>query len=373
MKLFFEIMHIAVGNRTELTWTPSSLEWYEVYEVIVNHALIGVCMSAVSTIHRIALDDEDEEWNRQHRTQNLSDDLYIQWTSMTRQIYDRNVVVNRQCAELQNMLIADGLRSSILKGQALALLYNLPKTPSHPHPLELTPYRQSGDIDIWIEGGQKRVYDWLMSKGFPTKSPGAHDYKTAIFPDTLVEAHFSVGKIYNWFANCSYQKWQKKHAEEQFLHHVTLTTGEDITTPTLEFYSRFLLAHIYRHFFCEGLGLRQVMDYYIVLRHLQAENGEDVLRSNHASFLTRFHNALLYVIHEVFGDTAGLSYKETPEGRYLLKDILSAGSFGNADFARVWTDEPNRFKRHMKFLKIQSRYLRHFPLDTLWSTLYTAM
>lgn len=46
----------------------------------------------------------------------------------------------------------------------------------------------------------------------------------------------------------------------------TLGTSETfIVVPTAEFNAFYILLHIYNHEFSEGVGLRQLMDYYFVL------------------------------------------------------------------------------------------------------------
>ena len=49
--------------------------------------------------------------------------------------------------------------------------------------------RQSGDIDVWIEGGVKAVVGLAQKLGQKTKVTEQHvDFD--VFPDTEVEAHF---------------------------------------------------------------------------------------------------------------------------------------------------------------------------------------
>ena len=53
--------------------------------------------------------------------------------------------------------------------------------------------------------------------------------------------------------------------EEQFSHRVMLGEQGEIAIPTVEFNIIFQLTHIYAHLMNEGIGLRQLVDYYYVL------------------------------------------------------------------------------------------------------------
>ena len=53
--------------------------------------------------------------------------------------------------------------------------------------------------------------------------------------------------------------------EEQFSHRVMLGEQGEIAIPTVEFNLIFQLTHIFSHLMNEGIGLRQLVDYYYVL------------------------------------------------------------------------------------------------------------
>ena len=125
-KLFFELIQVAIGTRICLSHTPSADEWGELYAMAKKQSLVGVCFAGVQKL--------------QTQRQEPPEMLYLTWMGMAAKIQQRNEVVNRQCAELQAKLSADGFKSCILKGQGVALMY-----PEH-----IKGLRQSGDIDVWM-------------------------------------------------------------------------------------------------------------------------------------------------------------------------------------------------------------------------------
>lgn len=191
--------------------------------------------------------------------------LRMQWLALATQIQARNEVMNRRCVEVQQVLEEDGIRSSILKGQSIARLYNL----------NLGMYRQSGDIDVYVPCGMERGLGWCREMYGDVE----YDYINAhvpMFKDVEVELHWRVGALTNLFRNRRLQRWlEREETKEMILGgKATLPNGGDITVPTLEFNAFYLMLHCYHHVFESGLGLRQLMDYYFLLLSFHGTHGE---------------------------------------------------------------------------------------------------
>lgn len=72
--------------------------------------------------------------------------------------------------------------------------------------------------------------------------------------------------------------------------------------PTAAFNRVYILVHIYRHLFGEGIGLRQLMDYYYVLRQGCTEQEREATVNVLKDLgMWRFVGAVMYVMQEVFG------------------------------------------------------------------------
>lgn len=109
--LFFELIQVALGCRIYLSHTPSADEWGELYAMAQKQSLVGVCFAGVQKLVE--------------QKQELPEMLFLTWLGMTAKIQQRNEVVNRRCAELDERLKENGYRYSILKGQGVAALYRL--------------------------------------------------------------------------------------------------------------------------------------------------------------------------------------------------------------------------------------------------------
>ena len=81
-----------------------------------------------------------------------------------------------------------------------------------------------------------------------------------------VELHFFPGIMNNPIYNARLQKWFKRNADLQCSNVVSLPDGiGEIAIPTTAFNVVYQLTHLYHHFFDEGIGMRQILDYFLVV------------------------------------------------------------------------------------------------------------
>lgn len=349
-QLFFELIQVALGERVSLSHSPSSDEWGELYAMAKKQSLVGVCFAGVQrTLSNSPLKGEDPS------IIGMPEMLYLTWMGMAAKIQQRNEVVNRQCVELQAKLYADGFRSCVLKGQGVA---------TH-HGEQLRNLRQSGDIDVWIEGGVKATVKLADSLGHKADVTEQH-VDLVMFQHTEVEAHFIPTMLRDPFANRRLQRWIEEQAPTQFEHE----NEAGLCVPTTEFNLVYLLIHIYRHLFGEGVGLRQVMDYYFVLRTVQEVQKQEEVREVLKSLgLMDFAGGLMYVMHEVFGlqREEMLCGPNERHGRFLLNEIMLSGNMGHYDERTKNADRSTRWKRFWLMNKHNLRLISYYPGETLWA------
>lgn len=158
-ELFFQLIRVAIGTQETLTLAPSADEWKLLYDMAKKQSLVGICFAAVQRLNSL----------NPSNTSNLSELQYLTWMGMAAKIQQRNETVNRQCVELQAKLSADGFRSYIMKGQANAALYQCGvKNGSEckeGKESSLSGLRQSGDIDVYLDGGLDKVLDYARTFG----------------------------------------------------------------------------------------------------------------------------------------------------------------------------------------------------------------
>ena len=342
-ELFFSLIRAAVSGGS-LTAVPIAEEWRAAFGEACRQTLAGVLYAAVE---------------RLPKEQRPPKDVLLNWYALAERTRQENRRINGDAAALTALLYAQGRRCAVLKGQGVALLY--------PDPL----LRAPGDIDLWVEGGRRGVMAWLRKEGWPVGEVVYHHAHAELPVRASVEVHFRPSWAYNPLRNRRMQRYFKAEADGQFAHIVTLPDGAgEVAAPTDAFNRVYLLAHIYRHLFSEGIGLRQLADYYYCLRRTSDE-GElaATRRTLHRLGLTRFASAVMHVEEEVFG----LERRHMPvapdarEGRFLLSEIMLAGNFGYHDARNSHAAGEVAAGRFMRRTRRNLRFVRHYPDEALWT------
>ena len=208
-EVFIELLQVAVGMRACLSRTPSDEEWEKVYEMAVKHAMLGVCFYAIQRLNV--------------QEQVPSHQLLFEWYHVAEAVKHTNEVLNKRCRKLQKKLSEAGIRSSILKGQGIAMYYGN----------ELSQYRQSGDIDVFVDCVLEGALKFAHDIGKETSNWGYKHMHLDIFNDTEVEIHYHVEVLLNLFKNRKLQRWFEAHKEDALGHidGVDLSEKKELATP----------------------------------------------------------------------------------------------------------------------------------------------
>ena len=273
--LFFQLFRIALGHISSLENAPTHDQWRELYQMAMKQTLVGITFPAIERL---------PEGMRPPK------ELLLQWYMMKERIVKMNRLLNQRAVETELFFRQEGFKTCILKGQGIATLY--------PNPL----LRTSGDIDIWLSGGRDKIYNFARSRVGLQGVTYQHIHYP-LHKDVEVEVHVTPGHLFSPIENRKLQRYFDAFSEELFLHKVELPEGVGaIHVPTDEFNRVYILLHIYGHLFGEGIGLRQVLDYYYVLRQpTTADSKARTVEMLRKLKMLRFAAAMMWVMQEVFG------------------------------------------------------------------------
>ena len=350
-KLFFELIQVAIGRRDALSREPSSTEWSALYGLSVKQAVAGVCFCGVQ---RVAVDQRSC----------LPASLKLQWFALATQIKARNELLNHRCVEVQRMLTEEGMKSCILKGQGVAKLYKIRNEELRVRDgVNLGLYRQSGDIDVWVDKVRDDVIDSVMQNA-PTREFDQKHIHFHVFEDVDVEMHWIPVNMESPRFNRVLGEYFRKESSRQFVNN----SGK-VCYPTVDFQLVHQLLHVYAHYVYEGVGFRQMMDLYfaqVAFLERMPQNMEEVLGLFRRLGLMKFVAGTQYIVHEVFGlsEDALLCAPDKKEGQLLLREIEIGGNFGQYD-KRNNVKEESFVHRALRRSERRWRMVRFDPLGTI--------
>ena len=237
-QIFFDFLRFCIGSESEIPSSLKEADWEELYAIAKKQCLVGVLFDGIKKLPAEQV--------------GMKMGLLFQWIAKNRMLEKANVRLNDAAIQISEWFRKKGFRTCILKGQGNALMY--------PNPYSRTP----GDIDIWVEGGDKRVISFVRSIS-PHEKVCYHHIEFPSYKGVEVEVHYRPSFLLCFWHNRKLQKYYERVKEEQFSHRVMLGKQGEIAIPMVEFNLIFQLTHIYAHLMNEGIGLRQLVDYYYVI------------------------------------------------------------------------------------------------------------
>lgn len=336
--LCYELIQVALGVRNQLTVVPSAQEWTAIYGDSERQAILGVMLMGLER-----LPDE----------QRPSKELLLSWIGIGGLIRHQNKLVNSRCLQLVKIFKDANLRCCILKGQGNAMMY--------PNPY----CRNAGDIDVWLEGGKKKVVEYVHSI-FPDINVQYHHMNFPVFDDVKVEVHFFPSFCYNKFYNKRLQKYFRDNSNKQFEHLVRWNElDEMVSVPTLPFNLVFQLSHMMRHFFTQGIGLRHAIDYYYLLaQKITEEEKRESIAVMKRCGMYKFFCAVMWIEKEVLGLNKNIDIAPVNEkaGKMVLQEMVTGGNFGKY----YGHNRGGILSVYFKQMLYEIKFIKEFPSEPLW-------
>ena len=241
----FLFLNYCLGKKVDISMVVAKIDWRQLYNFASRQALLGFCFDGIERLTK--------EFSEELKQNPMGRDLLMTWMGAAQQIRRQNMKVNAVAGKLYSKFREDGLRCCILKGQGNALMY--------PNPYSRTP----GDIDVWVNASREEITEYAKRHLNLEDDIRFHHLETTM-DGVPVELHFFPCSMNNPFYHARLQKWFKRNADLQCSNVVSLPDGiGEIAIPTTAFNVIYQLTHLYHHFFDEGIGMRQIIDYYFVV------------------------------------------------------------------------------------------------------------
>ena len=347
---FFAFLRYCLGGKRDMSRVIDGMDWQKLYSFASRQAILGLCFDGIERL--------GEEYPEELRLNPIGRELLMTWMGKAQQIRRQNMKVTTVASKLFSLLREDGLRCCILKGQGNALMY--PNVYS----------RNPGDIDVWVNASREDITEYAKTHFKLEDDIRFHHLETSL-DGVPVELHFFPGIMNNPIYNERLQKWFKRNADLQCSNVVSLPDGiGEVAIPTMAFNVVYQLTHLYHHFFDEGIGMRQIIDYYFVLvksEERRVKNLTVLQRELKYLGLWKFARAVMYVLHEALGlsEEKMIAPMDEKRGKLLLAEILNGGNFGKHFTKYGHFTQQGMAKKY--FLKIwrNMHFVRYYPVEAL--------
>ena len=357
-KIFFDFLRFCIGSAKEIPGSLKEADWKELYRIAQKQALLGVLFYGIRRLPKELAPEQK---------------LLMQWMAMAEMIRKQNIKLFQDSVKVCRNFENEGFANCILKGQGNALLY--------PDPYMRTP----GDIDIYLSGGRRKIMKYV-DRVCPNQVMRYHHVDFPVMK-TAIEVHFTPSYMFCPIHNRRMQKWFEEVMGEQCKHRASLPDGYgEIHVPQVSFNVIYILSHLYRHIFTEGIGLRQLLDYYFVLvkwhtdlanltdsnkslpQMTQIYTDLDALRHELKYLgLWKFAKAVMFVMKEVFGlsEDKMIAPMDEKEGRFLLDEIMRGGNFGQYDDRMGSKVDESKIHRYFRMNLRNLRFVKHYPTEAV--------
>ena len=389
-RIYFRFIQFSLGLYEGKEFLDGSVlqgfDWDAFYDFAKRQTLVGIVFDGIQRLPKGAAPRLD---------------LLMKWLGMSQRVKMRNEVLNEATVAVYNSVRNAGYSCCILKGQGNAVMYPNPSA------------RMPGDVDVWVDAWRddiRRLARALVEIADGRVGSESLNHIGLTMGGITVELHSTPGFMANCIYNRRLQNWLRRNADLQCSNMVALPNGSGaVAVPTCAFNAVYQLYHLYHHYFYEGVGLRQVVDYYFVVvkseerrvkgevkseerrvkseeggvkseeRRVKSEEGEvksEELRVKNPMAwegelnrlgLWKFAGAVMYVLHNVMGlpEDMMIAPMDRKRGRMLLDDILNGGNFGHYD-------KHHAVGHNLLRLYRDARLLRFYPSEALSEPVFRA-
>lgn len=353
---YIDFLKFSLDEEAHIPSCIKDMDWDGLYEFGNKQAINGILYHGL-----LKLKDSKYRPNKM---------IIFRWYSCYQKIKEDNQRVYKDAAKLTYQLLMDGYKGCVLKGQGNAMMY--------PDPY----MRTSGDIDMWTMPTRQRIEKYGPIKNenvdiikYILKQDSSaeicyHHIDYNVFDKTPVEIHYFPSFMGNIFHEVRLRRWFSTNKKEQFAKLIDIPDGKGgkICVPTDSFNCIFQMSHIMHHFFFEGIGLRQMIDYYYLLKRGMTEDEKRKLNNTMKSLhMLKFAGGIMWILKEILGINENYLYVKPNEkiGKLFYSEIIQSGNFGYYDDRYDFSGMSSYVQYFLETYR-NLHYAIYFPSETIW-------
>lgn len=304
MNTLFSLLRCSLWGNT-YTGHVSATEFKRVIALAEEQTIFGLVFDKLKEIQVDGLDDKSS--------------LY-EALGYSERIKQQNKLIDNELASFSEVCRQEGHEFIVVKGQTVGCLYNNPNL------------RQSGDIDFLVNteyGSIKDTISRLMNVTLPDKMQEyevGFDHHNVRYELHTVLKEFATQRHRKTFEELTKKEWEDKHYVE--------IAGSKVRTLSPTMNAAYIFIHFFFHFIREGVSLRQICDWAVVLHHYKNEiNKKELIEILSELDMTKAYKAFGSILIDDLGLPASefpfeLSDNDRKWHDRILEDIFKGGNFG---------------------------------------------
>lgn len=206
----------------------------EILQLATEHGVVGLVAAGLERVTDVKVPQTD----------------VLQFVGQTLQIEQRNKAMNQFIEKLVGKMREANIYTLLVKGQGLAQCYKKPL------------WRSSGDIDFFLDNeNYEKAINLLLPMAISSKSGGAYSKEFAIYTEQwMIELHGSMRNCLSSRIDKEIDAVQKKVFTNK-RNRVWRNGNTDVLLPAPNEDVFIVFTHFIKHFYKEGMNLRQICDW----------------------------------------------------------------------------------------------------------------
>ena len=347
LKALYALIRIALKEERPVEF-PESVDWIELLEYAKTQGVAAIAMDGLQTlINKIGFSPVG-----------LDVKAKLQLYALAMSIERRHIKQIESGKEVASILHKAGIRTLVLKGFAFAQYY--------PKPMQ----RLASDMDCYLCGGYEVGNREMECLGIKVNR---EDYRHATFQykDVFVENH----KICTTVRGKRQRKCFEAYLRSLLENEPTVDIdGSYLEMPCDRFNTLYFLQHCHRHFLREGITLRYICDWAMILKNADCFDSEfwNECEKNDLRPFAESMTRLAYVICGVKASWMNDDVMLQIQDKMLLDDcyriVYNAIKYGNRLKAHIQMVK-NMLEMRWKYKYFSQRSMEVELISSVWSNL----
>lgn len=329
-------------NLNMLTPFPlSEQEWMNVYIESRRQTLQGLLYQGVLHLPESMLPPQS---------------VIFRWLADITSLEQTHTEICSNIAATQQLLQSAGTTPVLLKGEGVGVLY------VHPE------WRTCGDIDWYVtpEISRKEMCQFLKGKGFQTETT-ADGSVFFLYDNTEIELHWHLIDI----EHPGKQHVLRRLLEGDSYDYLTIPNGCKVRVLKPQPSLVMLNAHIMKHAFTVGVGLRQFCDLARAYHVWNGQYDKELLMTYYKELgMEKWaHTVHALLVKYLDIETADMPEKVSLHGRRhvkLMRRLHEWGNFGH--HSESWTENPTKFYTVRQMVRHLPISLDYAPMEMFYKT-----